>query len=307
MTQLETVSGNAELIEHLADKAHASWARWMAHLFRICEKRPDGSVVIPSLLVERWQRQIATPYAQLSEHEKRSDRDEVDQLLPVLRAHGLVADEKPPEPRIVRVYFLLDESGSMGSRASDVRGGFNSYVENLRGDGNTYSLTAVKFGSSVRPLFANLPLDQVPALTTENYLPQDSTALYDAIGYTLAEARKHFGAQEKPYGSDPVFFIIMTDGEENSSKEFSKQAIVDKIKRREKAGNWTFVYLGADQDAWAIAPDLGLAKGNVMSYASGETQAVFRSLSTATSTSATSGIPATSHFFGGNINTGNPL
>lgn len=304
MTQSATM--RSELTEQLADKAHASWARWMAHLFRVCDKRPDGSVVIPPALVERWQRQVNTPYAQLSEYEKRSDRDEVTHLLPILEQHGLVPGETPSE-RVVRVYFLLDESGSMGSRASDVRGGFNSYVENLRGDGNTYCLTTVKFGGTVRPLFANLSLDQVPALTTENYLPQDSTALYDAVGYTLAEARKHFGTQEKPYGTDPVFFIIMTDGEENASKEFSKQAIVDKIKRREKAGNWSFIYLGADQDAWAIASDLGLAKGNVMSYQSGETEAVFRSLSTATSTSAGSEMLSTNYFFGGNSNNSNPL
>lgn len=79
-----------ELIEALADKEHASWARWMAYLFSKCQPligsgkvgRPD--LIIPADLVERWQRQIETPYAALSEREKQSDRDEVAHILPFI-------------------------------------------------------------------------------------------------------------------------------------------------------------------------------------------------------------------------------
>ena len=172
--------------------------------------------------------------------------------------------KKTPKTNVI---FLLDESGSMASAASDVRGGFNTYVEKLSGDGNTYSLSAIKFGTTVRPLFANLPLADVPCLTTENYSPSDSTALYDAIGFALAEARKQWGTKSKPYGKDRFIVIIMTDGFENVSREFDKEQIVAKIKRREEAGNWTFVYMGADQNAWDAASTLGFAKGNVLSYA----------------------------------------
>lgn len=197
----------------------------------------------------------------------------------------------------VDIYFLLDESGSMEDTASDVRGGFNAYVEALKGDGNTYTLTGIKFGTTVRSLFTNLSLAQVPKLTVDNYKPLDSTALYDAIGYALDEAKKRSATGEKPYGVRRVLFIIMTDGFENASKKFSKEAIVARMKRREAAGNWTFVYLGADQDAWSIARDLGMAKGNVMSYASAESPQMFTSLASSTSTSATSTAPSTRSFF----------
>jgi hypothetical protein len=82
-----------ELIEQLADKEHASWARWMKYLFDVCEAYsivdPDGfdrykGVLIPPELVERWQLQIDTPYADLSEKEKQSDRDEVAHILPII-------------------------------------------------------------------------------------------------------------------------------------------------------------------------------------------------------------------------------
>lgn len=199
-----------------------------------------------------------------------------------------------------RVIFILDESGSMDTAAADVRGGFNTYVEKLRSDGNDYSLTAIKFGTTVRPLFADLPLDQVPLLTLANYTPLDTTALYDAIGYGLSTA-KQWATSEKPYGEDRVLFIIMTDGYENASKEFGKEQVVAKMKRREAAGNWTFVYLGADQNAWAAASSLGFAQGNVLSYASTSTNTTFQRLANATSTASSSTATQTREFFtGGN-------
>ncbi len=198
-----------------------------------------------------------------------------------------VKKQEQAAPLKTNVIFVIDESGSMQGTASDVRGGFNAYVEKIKGDGNKYSLTAIKFGTTVRPLFANLPLDKVPTLTTENYMPSDSTALYDAIGHALDEAKKQWGTDKKPYGSEKFILIIMTDGFENASKTCSKETITARLKRREDAGNWTLVYMGADQDAWGIASTLGFAQGNVLSYASADAGVVFNSL--AESTTATSG------------------
>jgi hypothetical protein len=75
---------------------------------------------------------------------------------------------------------------------------------------------------------------------------------------------------------------------------------VRKIKQREAAGNWTFVYLGADQDAWSIAGDLGFAPGNVMAYASAATSDVFSELAVATASASSSTAMQTRSFFSGN-------
>ena len=82
----------AELVEHLADKEHASWARWMKYLFSVCGGLPVGAglyrdITIPAALVMRWDRQADTPYAELSEPEKQSDRDEVAHILPIIREY----------------------------------------------------------------------------------------------------------------------------------------------------------------------------------------------------------------------------
>ena len=73
-----------ELIEQLAEKEHASWARWMHHLYTKCYETYDGCYVIPVELVDRWRKQINTPYAELSEQEKQSDRDEVAHIMPII-------------------------------------------------------------------------------------------------------------------------------------------------------------------------------------------------------------------------------
>lgn len=77
-----------DLIEALADKEHASWARWMRYLFSRCEFLPDGRVVIPAELMGRWARQSTTPYAHLSETEKQSDRNEVAHILPIIQEYA---------------------------------------------------------------------------------------------------------------------------------------------------------------------------------------------------------------------------
>jgi uncharacterized protein YegL len=181
-----------------------------------------------------------------------------------------------------KIIFVIDESGSMSSAANDVRGGFNSYVEDLRASGMAYSLTAIKFGTRVRPLFADLPLAEVPLLDATNYTPRDTTALYDALGHAFAVAREKWATTEKPYGSDPVICVIMTDGFENASRDYDRASIVDGIAKRQQAGNWSFIYMGADQDAWPEASKLGIAQGNTMSYASGQTEQAFAGLSDAT-------------------------
>ncbi len=83
--------------------------------------------------------------------------------------------------------------------------------------------------------------------------------------------------------------------------KFLKEEITAKISLREEAGNWTFVYMGADQDAWSVASNLGFAQGNVMSYASASTAASFNNLASSTTATSCSASTQTRGFFtGGN-------
>lgn len=73
-----------DLIDRLADAEHGRWAHWQRYVHDQCERRQDGSLVIPAHLVDRWENQIATSYADLSEAEKESDKEQVRRYLPII-------------------------------------------------------------------------------------------------------------------------------------------------------------------------------------------------------------------------------
>jgi hypothetical protein len=73
----------AELVERLAAVEHERWAHWQRYVHDHCERLADGRLAIPADLAERWEKQIGTPYEQLTDEEKQSDREQVARVLPV--------------------------------------------------------------------------------------------------------------------------------------------------------------------------------------------------------------------------------
>lgn len=74
------------LTDELAAVEHERWAHWQQYMHSKAERQPDGSIVIPADLVARWETQIATPFVNLTEQEKESDREQVRKYLPIIRA-----------------------------------------------------------------------------------------------------------------------------------------------------------------------------------------------------------------------------
>jgi hypothetical protein len=145
----------------------------------------------------------------------------------------------------------------MGVVADATISGFNEYVANLKKDKNEYRLTLTLFDTEVTILEKNTPIAKVKKLTREKYMPNGMTSLYDAVCITLAKSKGN---------KDKNLVVIMTDGEENSSKEYTVDDMKKAKKELEKGKNWTFVFLGANQDAWITGAKLGMDKGNVATY-----------------------------------------
>lgn len=174
--------------------------------------------------------------------------------------------------------FLLDRSGSMETCLDDTIGGYNAFIREQAPFGGT--MTLVLFDHEYSPVYIRRPMGEVVPLTHETYKPRGSTALLDAIGRTI----KEWTGEEAPT------VIILTDGLENSSTKFTKAHIKDLIDVKTKEG-WQFVYLGANQDAFAEARSIGIGAGHTLNFETTRTPEVFRALSAALSQQASTNSP----------------
>lgn len=196
----------------------------------------------------------------------------------------------------VNVVFILDRSGSMTGLEDDVIGGFNGYIDTLRRENNgdaKFSITVVRFDDVAEKIWDRVPLSSMRKLTKDDYFVRGSTALLDAVGQTVSEIRDDGGHCEvchKPKDGDREkhVIIIHTDGQENASRIWNTSRIKELISSREKRGNWTFTYFGANQDAWATARQYGFASGNTITYNTGDTRVMYAANARATSSVARS-------------------
>lgn len=177
------------------------------------------------------------------------------------------------------ILFVLDESGSMAIVRDKTISGFNEFVANLKNDHGEASVvfSLVKFNTEFKPVFVSKSLNILPELDYSNYSPSGLTALFDAVAYGVNTILSGMPDEDR------ALVIIMTDGEENSSKEFNREQIFNLIAEKEQSGNWTFTYLGANQDSWLAGESIHIPKGNVANYDAYNPQAAMHSVYVATS------------------------
>lgn len=126
--------------------------------------------------------------------------------------------EKQGSKKKTLIIVILDESGSMGPKKSDVIGGFNGFLDgqkDVKEDDATFYM--VKFNTVTTVVHKGLEMKDVPNLSNNNYNPAGGTALYDAVAEGVGIAQKNKKSDER------VVCVIMTDGEENSSRETTKE------------------------------------------------------------------------------------
>lgn len=162
--------------------------------------------------------------------------------------------EKSSQNENLDLIFLMDRSGSMSGSEEDTIGGFNSFIEREKAKGLNTTVTTILFDDHYEVLYKRKSIKEVEKLTREQYWVRGCTALLDAIGKTINTLDKEI--------DNKVLFIIMTDGMENSSHEFSKEQIKNLIDNH----NWEFIYIGADIDSYTEAGNIGIRKSRVANY-----------------------------------------
>lgn len=179
-------------------------------------------------------------------------------------------------PDLTDITLVVDRSGSMQDIRTDAEGGVNAFIENQAKESGQAYLTLVQFDTEYEFLHKGMPIDQVPKYTLT---PRGATALLDAIGRAINETGERLSKMDEADRPGLVVFVVMTDGLENSSHEFSKSRIREMIQHQQEKYGWQFTFLGADQDAFAEADALGIDPAGAARFKKDNIEAVYRATS----------------------------
>lgn len=178
------------------------------------------------------------------------------------------------------IVVLLDRSGSMDAVKDETISGFNYFLKEQKTVGDNASLTLVQFDSeSTDVVHEARPVRDVPNLNGDTYQPRGSTPLLDALGQTINSTGRTLAAIPETNRPDKVVFVAITDGQENASHKFTKARVKEMIDHQTETYNWQFIYLGANQDAFAEAGAVGIRKANAANFDPAYTEMAYASTS----------------------------
>lgn len=174
------------------------------------------------------------------------------------------------------IVCIIDRSGSMAPITSDTIGGFNEWMSTVakeQAQGEAVNISITIFDNVVEKHVVSMPIRSCPKLGTAKnpYFARGSTALLDAVGATLSEAKARV-----PKGKRGIALII-TDGQENASYEWSKEKVSSLLASLDKSKRWSIVYMGSGIDAWSNARMLyaGTVSTQTVSYSPVETRSAY--------------------------------
>lgn len=174
------------------------------------------------------------------------------------------------------IAVLLDRSGSMQAMKSDVEGGFNAFIDEQRKADGECIVTLAQFDTVYEVVYAETPVSEVPALDLQ---PRGGTALLDSMGALITQTAARLAAMPEDKRPGSVIVAVMTDGRENSSREWTHKAVKELVQQQTDKDNWEFLYMGANQDAIEEGAKLGVSRYNSMTYSADSALSAMRSTS----------------------------
>lgn len=167
--------------------------------------------------------------------------------------------------RNTELVFILDKSGSMSGKESDTIGGFNAMLKKQKQEEGAAHVTTVLFDDRFEILHDWLDIRFVQPITEKEYYVGASTALLDAVGYTIYKIKEKLRASDYEGGSTNVIVVIVTDGYENASRRYRYPQIRELVDQHKKMG-WEFIFLGANIDAIGAAADIGIGADRARNF-----------------------------------------
>jgi hypothetical protein len=172
------------------------------------------------------------------------------------------------KPDYTHITVILDRTGSMESIRDDTIGGFNTFLQAQQAETGEATLTLVQFDSQdpYEVLQHFKPVAELPELTRETYVPRASTPLLDAFGRGINDLEASLGKLPEEAQPARVVFAVVTDGQENSSREFRKEQIEQMVREKTEKHDWQFVFLSADLAAMRDAMGVGVHSDRILHF-----------------------------------------
>lgn len=162
--------------------------------------------------------------------------------------------------------FILDKSGSMSGLETDTIGGFNAMLKKQQKAVGEAFVTTVLFNHDYELLHDRINVKDISPMTEDDYEVGGTTALLDALGFTIQKIINVQRRTCQSESSNKVLFVITTDGMENASREFTADKINKMIVEQKEKYGWEFIFLGANIDAVTTAAHFGIEEEFAVDY-----------------------------------------
>ena len=169
---------------------------------------------------------------------------------------------------LTHITVILDRSGSMQTIKSDIIGGFNTFLKEQKEVQTKSTFTLIQFDTvNHYEIVHNFkPISEIPELTDKTFVPRGGTPLLDCLGRGINDLSEQISKLPEDKKPDRIFFVVITDGHENSSTEFHKEDIVKLIDKKKSKDKWEFLFLSADLQAISDARHFGINQTNVFVF-----------------------------------------
>lgn len=168
------------------------------------------------------------------------------------------------DPHLTRLVILADRSGSMGHIQKDMNGGIHQLLADQAKQPGAVVVDIVTFDTVVENPYTGVRPDDVKS---DIIVARGGTALNDALGSTIVRLGEELAALDEDDRPGHVIFVVVTDGEENSSREYSTDTVRQMVKHQQEQWGWTFMFLAANVDAFGMGANYGFVRDHTISYA----------------------------------------
>jgi len=161
------------------------------------------------------------------------------------------------------IKVVMDRSGSMSFIRDDAEGALEEFIRGQIALPGRATISISQFDTEYDEVYKSVDVDVAPKYTLN---PRGGTALNDAMGRAITEFGKELSDLQERYRPGQVIFVVITDGQENSSKEYSNVAVKALVERQQNEYGWTFIFLAANQDAVLTGQTYGFEANSSITF-----------------------------------------